>query len=281
MYPTFIIVGAAKAGTTTMFELLGAHPDVFVSDPKEPHFFSRLTTFDSRREWYESLFSGTEGYGASGEASTSYAHPHRIDFVAPRIREHIPECRLIYMVRHPVRRLESDWRMRRLENRISPRIDQAVEANASLLTFGLYWKHLKVYRSSFQDEQILVVFLEDFSLNPARELQRVYRHIGVDPTFLPASPARATNTAGDRARAETIKTISRRIPGAKQVASLLPDQVSEKAKELLARSGRPVPEVEWAPDRLKAVCDFFRKDAESLLRHCNKPIDFWNLEGGT
>lgn len=279
MFPTFIIIGAAKAGTTTMFEFLGAHPDVFTSDPKEPGFFSGLTTFDSRRDWYESLFSGAEGYGASGEASTSYAHPHRIDFVAPRIRKHIPECRLIYMVRHPVRRLESDWRMRRMENRISPRIGEAVEANVSLLTFGLYWKHLNVYRSSFPDEQILVVFLEDLSQNPERELRRAYQHIGVDPGFRPTSPDRASNTAGDRARAEAISAVSRRIPGAKRLASLLPDPLTEKAKSVLARSGRPAPEVEWAPDRLKAVCDFLRTDAENLLRHCGKSPDFWNLEG--
>ena len=57
-----------------------------------------------------------------GKGSASYTHPHRIDLVVPRLQREIPDCRLIFMVRHPVRRLESDWKMRTLEGRLSPDI---------------------------------------------------------------------------------------------------------------------------------------------------------------
>lgn len=281
MLPNFIVIGAAKAGTTTIFDLLGAHPDVFTSDPKEPHYFSRLVTFDERRPWYESLFAGADGYRAVGEASTSYAHPHRIDFVVPRIREHIPECRLIYMVRHPVRRLESDWRMRRLEGRISGAIGEAVDRNASLVTLGLYWKHLSRYRRQFPDEQILVVFLEDLAREPERELERVYRHVGVDPTFVPASSGRPRNTATDRARSAAVADLARRVPAAGRIAELLPDKLVATAKRLLARPEKYTAEANWSAMQLRAVCDLFREDSRALLRHCGKPSDFWDLEGGT
>lgn len=70
--PTFLVIGATQCGTTTMCDLLAAHPDVFMTSPKEPHFYSRLATFPQRRDQKE-----------------------------------LPDARLIYMIRHPVRRLES------------------------------------------------------------------------------------------------------------------------------------------------------------------------------
>lgn len=106
MTPTFLVIGAAKCGTTTLCELLGAHPDVFVTDPKEPHYFSRVKRH-LKQEWYEGLFAGATTEKALGEGSTSYSHPNRINLVAPTLRRLVPDCRLVYVVRHPVRRLES------------------------------------------------------------------------------------------------------------------------------------------------------------------------------
>lgn len=275
--PTFIVIGAAKAGTTTMFELLGAHPEVFVTNPKEPHYFSRLVGFEDGWDWYRSLFSSAASSAARGEASTSYAHPNRIDFAAPRIRKHVPDCRVIYMVRHPVRRLESDWKMRFLEGRLHRSIDKAIEYNATLVTFGLYWKHLNTYRALFPDEQILVVFLEDLARDPRREIERAYRHIGVDPTFTPPMLGQRCNTSTDRARSLAATTMVRHVPGVRHFASLLPERVVELGKRVLTPSKHAEPTIEWSPRALQAVSKLFREDSHRLLRHFSKPHDFWDL----
>ena len=181
LLPNFIVIGAAKCGTTSVCDLLGAHPQVYMSDPKEPCYFSHMDDEVRTRAWYESLFADVHDERAVGEGSTAYTHPDVIETTAARIRADIPDCRLIYMVRHPVRRLESDWRMRLHEGWTPDSISEAVQQQPTLVSHGLYWQNLSVYRALFSDEQILVVFLEDFMRNPDAELARCFAHIGVDP----------------------------------------------------------------------------------------------------
>ena len=105
--PTFLVIGAAKAGTTSLYELLGAHPEVFLSDPKEPQFFTER--YARGYGWYESLFADAAGYQAVGEGSTTYSElgiwPQTID----RLAAYVPEARFLYFTRHPLERLESMW----------------------------------------------------------------------------------------------------------------------------------------------------------------------------
>lgn len=274
--PSYLVIGAAKCGTTTVCDLIGDHPDVFMTTPKEPHFFSRLTRYDELRTWYWSLFEDAESYEAAGEGSTSYTHPHRIDFVAPRIRDVLPECRLIYMVRHPIRRLESDWKMRLREERVSSSISEAVDRHASLITFGLYWKHLQTYRDQFPDEQLLVVFLEDFAADPERELSRIFNHIGVDPHSLPEDPDRRRNAAAHYRERGRLASVLRQTPGFERLRRLLPEPVIGLAKSALTDEFDPSPA--WEPDALESVRDYFREDSRNLLRYCGKALDYWKLD---
>lgn len=273
---SFLVIGAAKCGTTSLCDLLAGHPDVFVTEPKEPHYFSRLVTFERKQEWYRSLFEGSEGFRARGEGSTSYTHPHRIDFAAPRIREALPHVRLVYMVRHPVRRLESDWRMRLYEDRSAGSISRAAEEEASLITFGLYWKHLSVYRRLFSDEQLMVVFLEDFAEDPKRELARVCDHLGVDPDYNPIEPDRARNASRDFRRDDAVASALRSVPGLDRLKQVVPEVALDTARRLFTQEFRPV--VDWEPDVLRAVHTHFVEDSAQLLAHCGKPAEFWTLD---
>lgn len=273
--PTFLVIGAAKCGTTTMCDLLAAHPDVFVTSPKEPHFYSRLVTFDQRREWYTSLFHPARGVAAAGEGSTSYTHPHRIEFVVPRLREELPDVRLIYMVRDPIRRLESDWKMRLLEERVPRSIGEAIETNASLITFGLYWNHLSLYRKAFPDDQLLIVFLEDLAEQPRKVLPGVYRHIGVDPSFEPLDPDRKRNASGDFREDGVLSSALRQVPGLSRLKQLLPDPTVGLARSVLTHDFDPAPD--WDAGTLDAVRGHFREDSSCLLEYCSKPQDYWSL----
>jgi len=275
--PSFIVIGAAKSGTTSLCALLQEHPDVFFTRPKEPHYFQRITDFESRRAWYESLFAGKQGYEAAGEGSTSYSHPNFIKLVVPRLATTVPDCRLIYMVRQPIRRLESDWKMRTLEGRIDKPIAEAVERHVSLLTIGMYWSHLSMYRQYFSDDQILVVFLEDFARNPKPVLKRVFRHIGVDDQFVPDEPTRARNTIEDRQVSTRVERLQQRMPGVRLARRFLPGQLQTIAKSVLLRGVRPAPQPEWNPSALAEVSSLLREDSQELLAHCGKVPDFWKL----
>jgi len=106
--PNFFIVGAAKAGTTSFFEYLAQHPQVYVPFCKEPHYFSRAPhpAIAKNDAEYEKLFAESAGSKAVGEASVTYlADPE----AAGRIHRLIPGARIIVFLRHPVKRAYSAW----------------------------------------------------------------------------------------------------------------------------------------------------------------------------
>ena len=275
MLPTFIVIGAAKCGTTSLCDLLGRHPDVFISTPKEPHFFSRQKDTPETRFKYESLFSGVTTESAIGEGSTSYAHPYFIGLAARGIHSSIPSCRLIYMVRHPLRRLESDWKMKRHERRTPASINLAVSEDRRLKLHGMYWKNLQVYRAMFSDEQLLIVFLEDFSKDPERELARCFEHIGVDSQYRPENASSPRNTAQNRRQDGRAARLLRLLPFFDQLKESIPPSWVTAAKELLTRKKEY--DVVWDEEVLRALENQYVRDSQRLLSFCDKPLNYWDL----
>lgn len=103
--PNFLVLGAAKCGTTSLCAALARHPDVFFSEPKEPVFFER--EYEQGLDYYwEEYFSGWDGQSAVGEGRVYNLY---LPFVPPRIRESLPEARLICILRDPVERAHSHW----------------------------------------------------------------------------------------------------------------------------------------------------------------------------
>ena len=92
--PNFLIIGAMKAGTTSLYQYLGSHPQVFMAQPKELHFFSYRAGEDTA--WYAEHFAGAGAAIAVGEASASYTTYPDAEEVPGRIAA-IPDVRLIYL----------------------------------------------------------------------------------------------------------------------------------------------------------------------------------------
>ncbi len=113
VWPNFFIVGVAKAGTTSLAAWLRQHPEVFISKLKEPRYFSHdladpgVHNVVRSREAYLALFARSGRYKARGEASTSYFTHWR--HVPERIKEVVPEARIIILLRDPVERAYSSY----------------------------------------------------------------------------------------------------------------------------------------------------------------------------
>lgn len=86
MKPNYIVIGSMKSGTSTLCHLLGQHPDIFMSNPKEPEYFCNPELYARGREWYETLFEDATGKSAVGEGSTSYIKAH----LFPGYRKELP-----------------------------------------------------------------------------------------------------------------------------------------------------------------------------------------------
>ena len=179
--PNFLVVGSPKCGTTNLCFQLLQHPDIFISKKKELDFFNRQ--YSLGQNWYESQFEGWNNESAIGEGSVLYGVTSLCPDVAHRIAKMLPDAKLIYMVRHPIDRLESMWCQHVANGDHIPEFNQAVREWRPLIDGSLYWHQIQLYRQHFSDDKILLLFLDDYKKDSLHILRRCYEFLGVDPTF--------------------------------------------------------------------------------------------------
>jgi hypothetical protein len=177
--PDFIIIGAMKCGTTTLAEQLAGQKRIFVTDPKEPNFFSDEEIYARGEDWYASLFETIAPGDLKGEASTHYTklptYPHTPD----RVHAYAPAAKLIYMVRDPVARalsqLRHHWTMREVEG---DDFEALARSYDPLWQYSCYHSQLTPWIKRYGRENILLLSLERMSRDQDGELQRVLKFLG-------------------------------------------------------------------------------------------------------
>jgi hypothetical protein len=274
MLPNFLVIGAPKCGTSSLCHLLGQHPQIFMSKVKEPHFFGRNDPLKTLK-WYKNHFRGSEGFKAVGEGSTSYTHPHIIKKAAFSISEMLPKCRLIYIVRNPIKRLESDWKMRKREGWAQGSLSETVNAQETLVSHGMYFKNITVYRKLFNDSQILILFLEDFSINPMIELKKCFKHLGVDDSIKIKNPEKPLNVSAQFRKDGFTASIVRKTPMFIYLKKVMPLRILNVARLFL--TNKYDFEVKWEPEVKSSVIEQIINDSNNFLDYCGKPKDFWVL----
>jgi len=199
--PTFLIIGAPKAGTTSLASYLAAHPDVFVADEKEIHFFDRYFNFKKGLDWYRGRFRDSGKARAVGEASPTYMYR---DLWLDRLEHALPDARLVVVLRNPIDRAYSHyWWERTLTERRTfadaahdeMRPTAETPRRRRYLEGGRYLERLEKVCERFPREALLVVVLEDFKSSLDAIYAEVCRHIGVDDTFRPPHLGAVENQA--------------------------------------------------------------------------------------
>lgn len=224
--PNFIILGAAKAGTTALYHYLKQHPQIYVTPLKETNYFAlagekldfrgpgdadyvnSLSITDEAA--YRAQFDGVTDEIAVGEASPLYLyHPH----AAARIREAVPDARLVAILRNPIDRAYSAFlhlvRDGREPERDFARVLQLeperIAANWEhiwhLAAMGRYEEQLRRYYDLFPREQIKVYLYRDLRTDQTGVLRDLFAFLGADPDFRPDCTQRyneATLPASER-----------------------------------------------------------------------------------
>lgn len=204
--PNFLIIGAGRSGTTSLYDYLRQHPQVYTSPIKEPRFFayegerptfrgpgdqSKMPQITNLTD-YEALFAGVTREKAIGEASPIYLYSQK----APeRIRHYLPRVKLIAILRHPVERAYSRFWANRVRG-IEPLSDfaQAMQAEEMRIRDnwhphwhykqrGFYYRQLERYLSLFDRNQVQVYLSQDLVTNPSDLMRDMYVFLGIDETF--------------------------------------------------------------------------------------------------
>lgn len=190
--PTFIIIGAQKSATRWLKTNLGHHREVFVA-AGEPEFFNHH--FHRGAEWYRSHFSDAGGAVALGEATPGYMMWREgPETIAARIRDVVPEVRLLAILRNPVDRAISAFCHHKRKGRIlhERTLGQHVRSvrpeddPLSVVSAGWYAASLQPYWKDF-GQQLKVLFTEDIARRWETVFEEAMDHIGVAPDEKPAS----------------------------------------------------------------------------------------------
>ena len=245
--PNFLVIGAMKAGTTSLFHYLQAHPQVFMSPLKELDFFVAEANWTRGLGWYRKQFAGAgPDVTAIGEASTSYTKFPQYRGAPQRIRACLTAPRLIYVVRNPIDRIRSHYQHRVLAGSERQPLGEAVMRDPTYVDCSRYGFQLAQYLEYFSPEQILVITAEALREARASTISEVYSFIGVDSGFVPDILEQEFYRTEERARYPTYVWSLRRF-----VKKHFP--VSKKAKEfvdsVLPRLLRRTPLAGKAPAR--------------------------------
>lgn len=269
--PTFVVAGAARSGTTALVEGLRAHPDVFITHPKEPHYFAfagQEVSFTgpgdhdtvnkaavTDRAAYLAMFAGQEPYAARGDGSVStlYYHDHAVD----AINALNPDMRVLIVLRNPVERAYSSFQYLRSRG-LEPLDDfhEALDDEARRIDAG--WHHLWHYRAmgmyadavkhffdAFGRDQVKVWFYDDFAEDGAGVLGEACTFIGVDPNRLVGQAVPQINASGEP-RSKRLQSmmgrVSRNGVARTTVKSVVPFVVRERIRQAnLSASSVPDP----------------------------------------
>ena len=186
LVPDFLIIGAQKAGTTTLFRDLIGHPKIFLPEDKEPW---TLTKFGDEDEAilsdYASLFLPAKDGQLKGEASTSYTMRPHFDGVAERaLRICGTGLRLIYLQREPVKRLISQYQHEYGLREIEGTLEDCVLTDSRFVDISSYDFQLEPWLQRFPAEQLLILSFEEYVRDRAGTLAKVARFLDVDVALM-------------------------------------------------------------------------------------------------
>lgn len=244
--PDFVIIGRQKSGTSTLGRWLGEQPEISLSRVEEPAFFDQDHNWERGLEWYTSLFERAQPGQVVGEGSPGYTGPRRAPIAAARMADVIPHARLVCLLRHPVERIRSEYRHRRIMgDEARGFIDALRDPGWHYLRQSMYHLCLAPFFEHFAREQILVVRTEDLAKDA---WVSVLGHIGLD---VRPPPAQSHNVSAERGLHPRVIHMRRNVEFRRRLAWLpgpvkrLPAALLRRRgpafDEMLADSKRPVP----------------------------------------
>ncbi|MHC4822384.1 MAG: sulfotransferase domain-containing protein [Planctomycetota bacterium] len=297
--PTFLIIGAAKAGTTSFWHQLRQHPEVFLPDRKEVHFFSFDYNFAQGVDWYHSWFEGSESFAVRGESSTSYSARKIFPDASARISAYDPNLKLIYLVRDPLKRIESAWQqmlrfgpapgiylngLREIPEAmwVDSSFNRAVRLQSdALISSSNYLRELDRYRQGFPDEQIHVVFFEDFIADQQATMHRCFEFLEVDPDLhVPEEDAHLNPYGVYRVLREPLRrfwAVPRRRRISAAIVDRLPRPLCQRFSQMFLRvrlRERPT----WDDETRAWALDQLRDDLQVFLERHADGRDLWRLQ---
>ena len=245
--PTFLIIGVEKSGTTSIFNYLKQHPQVYMSPIKETNFLERDWE-DARNknkakvatlEAYSNLFQDATEEIAIGEASPNYLFYYQTSI--PRIEKYLPDAKTIAILRDPVQRAYSDYLMHIRDainfGKVKSLAEQAKFSAQSSFTIrkGFYSEPVKHFFEKFGRDRVKIYLYDDLCQDSQALMQDIYRFLGVDDRFQADTSKRSQKAAVPRNIAFN-RLIKTQNPVRSAIAPVLKLVFSQKMRDDIRRT---------------------------------------------
>ncbi|MEM1172990.1 MAG: sulfotransferase domain-containing protein [Cyanobacteria bacterium P01_H01_bin.35] len=290
--PTFLVVGIEKAGTTSIYQYLNQHPQIYMSPVKETNFLERdWENFqgkpNSKRidtwEKYCNLFNNVQDEIAIGEVSPNYLFHYKSS--SQRIIKYVPDVKMIAILRNPVDRAYSDYLMHLRDSIEVEKIRSLTEqvkfrADSSFtIKKGLYYTPVKHYFDTFGKERIKIYLYNDLSEDSTTMIQDMYQFIGVNSNFTPETSERQQVAAVPKNQSlnNLIKT---KNPVRTAVSSVfrvvMPPEMRQKLRSGLIKLNSGGKELKpLSSEERKILTDFYREDILKLQDLIQRDLSSW------
>ncbi|MBS1657779.1 MAG: sulfotransferase domain-containing protein [Chitinophagales bacterium] len=287
--PNFLLVGAGKSATRSLYNYMIQHPDVFMPKMKEPQFFVANEVAGRIQKWlddekkYFHLFDGSEGKKAVGEASVMY-----LFFYEEAIRNILkylsPQVKIMVILRNPAERAYSAYNFVHLNNpeekfsfeEALQKEDERWNDRSSLFMqyrrMGLYADAVKAYKENFPNLHIM--WYDEFRKEPERVLKGVFKFLGIDPE-VPIDYTRVWNKGGKRWKNPMLRWLFMSDNIFKKTYKVFfPKRKGVRTHDFFTQQFMEQTEP-MNPETKKQLIDYFRDDILKLQAITGRDLSAW------
>ncbi|MEO1020069.1 MAG: sulfotransferase [Pseudomonadota bacterium] len=296
--PTFFLIGAAKSGTTSLVHYLSQHPDLMISDPKEPKFFE--AEYQKGLDYYwATCFRKYSGERHAGDAAHKNA---RLPYVAKRIHALCPEAKLLMICRNPTDRTYSGYLHNHVRKVEKQTFEEAIDRNLERLakgplfeteaevetyleglasgrregqirhTFyvdaGYYARHLTRFADLFGKDRIKVIYFEDLAASPQNVCDDIWRFLDLEPVSL--TDETVQNAKASPAVAALTRMVFK-VPGVERISPKFRAKVRNQLSALM-----PGKAPKMSPATRERLVAHFAPENARLAEFTGRATDHWN-----
>ncbi len=277
MKPNFLIIGAARSGTTSIYHNLREHPDIFMTLKKEPQFFT--VNWHRGLSWYQGLFSDWNGESAIGEASVTYTYPQFTEAPA-RIAKVLSNVRLLYFLRNPIDRTYSHYLYYRnyRRNELLP-FEKAIWEHNIYLGTSQYHTWIQRYLRFFPRDHLMVQIFEDYIANPDEVIRQIFQFLKVDPTFRPTNLRTKTNQSF-KPRNHLFYNLWRYFslsPARQAIERFLPEALRPQLRNVIHATLGKREQSEIGFDVKQELQEFFEPEIIKLEEFLERDLSIWRI----
>ncbi len=292
--PNFLVIGAQKAGTTSLYHYLKQHPAIFMPTLKEPHFFSSENEVSDEYpllksnvvirdiENYRKLFKNVQEEIAIGEASPSYLYWAK---TPETIKYYIPEVKLIAILRQPIERAYSNYlHAVRIGVEKNDNFEEAINeefecrkrgiAQSHIRHYyakGFYSQQLQRYYNLFDQEQIKIWLFDELTSNPHKVMKEMYNFLGVDSAFTPDVSERH-NTSGIPKNPISKLIMKREIKRFRNtIKKYLPNYLTKQIRKWVLKKAYPLS----AETRARLTQKYYSEEIPKLQALIDRDLSAW------